>query len=159
MVNQLNLARVICCFSVCFLWAVAAMGQKEPEYEPVFQHSTSPTVEKISSEEIRDRRRPKISTASEYYLKSRDESDIVIMKKPDEPAKVHIQGRGTMNTIQIIDKQGIPDDQPMWQKDFRGTVYESLDISKLPDGEYIIKIISPHRSTENNLKVTTISPK
>jgi hypothetical protein len=158
MANQLNLTRAICCFSVCFLWTTTAMGQKEPEYEPSFNHTTGPTVEKITSQEIKDRRKPKISTNSEYYLKSRDENDIVLQKKVNEPAKVHIQGRGTMNTIQIIDQQGIPDDQPMWQKDFRGTVYESLDVSKLPDGEYIIKIISPHRTTENKLTIKTLAP-
>jgi hypothetical protein len=129
---------------------------QEPNYEPSFNHSTSPTIEKIASEEIKDRKKPKISTDSEYYLKARDENDIVIQRKANEPAKVHIQGRGSMNTIHIIDQKGIPDDQPMWQKDFRGTVYESLDLSKLPDGDYIIKLISPHRSTENKLTIKTI---
>ena len=157
MINKINFVPAICCFLACCSNPIISFAQKEPVYEPSFQHNTSPTVEKIASEEIRDRRRPKISSPSQYYLKSRDQGDILIQRKLNDTAKVHIQGRGTMNTIQIIDKQGLPDDQPMWQKDFRGTVYESLDLSRLPDGEYLIKIISPHRITENKLIIKTIN--
>ena len=147
------------CTTLILAFACSVQAQEEPKYEPTFQHTTSPTVEKISSEEIKDKRKLKVSTPSEYYLKARDVNDILIQRKSNEPAKVHIQGRGTMNHIEIIDQRGIPDDQPLWQKEFRGTVYESLDLSNLPDGEYIIKLISPHRTTENKLIIQTILPK
>lgn len=140
-------------FAMLPTWAIA---QQEPQYEPTLNHSTTPTIERIESQDIIERKKPHVSTPNEYYLKFRDTSNIEIIRERDNAAKIHIQGRGSVNSIDIFDENNLDSDYPVLSRTFRGVNYESIDLSELQDGEYRIRFASPRTTTEHKLSIKSL---
>ena len=138
------------------LLPMSAYAQSEPAYEPTLNHSTAPTIEQIDSKDILERKKPRVNTPNEYYLKFRDTSSIELIRERNNAAKIHIQGRGSVNSIDIFDENNIESDYPVVSRTFRGVNYETIDLSELQDGEYRIRFASPRTVTEHKLSIKSL---
>ncbi len=143
-------------WGLLLLMPMLATAQTEPKYEPTLNHSTAPTIERIESKDILERKKQHVSTPNEYYLKFRDTSDIEIIRERNNAAKIHIQGRGSVNSIDIFDENNIESDYPVISRTFRGVNYEEIDLSELQDGEYRVRFASPRTVTEHKLSIKSL---
>ncbi len=141
-------SKIIVIISLLLLGHLFVQAQVDP---------TTPSIQKIDKEDIK-KMETRESNEFQYYIDSKNDSlPIKLQRDENNPAVLHVKGRGSLNHIEIY--ENADDAYPILSQTFRGVHYEAVDLKKLNDGVYFLRIISNHKDTETELTLQTIGKK
>jgi len=116
-----------------------------------------PTIVEIDfPEQMSAKKRKPVSDDFNYYMKAYDETPVDLKRDQQRPAKLFVKGRSRLNYIEIYEENAPETAYPLIDITFRGTNYQEVDLSKLKDGDYEVRIISLHTETYAALSINTI---
>ncbi|MCH2043559.1 MAG: hypothetical protein MK212_05415 [Saprospiraceae bacterium] len=144
--------------SLTFLFAILFLGIQfsQAQDKDNASYILRPTIVKIKfPEEVSAKRTKPISNKHQYYLDNMKENDISLVRDYENPAILYVKGRGSLNHVEIYRKDAAEGDYPIIDETFRGVEFQQINLSRLGDGEYMIKVISPHNISENFLALST----
>lgn len=88
-----------------------------------------------------------------YRINPFDKQPITLHRKKGSGIRLEVKGRGSLNHVLVHEKDAAEDAFPIIDETFRGVNVETIDLSNLKPGEYIIEIVSPHTVTETALHI------
>lgn len=144
--------------SLTFLIAILFLGIQfsQAQYEDSNPNILQPTIVKIKfPEEVSAKRTKRVSNEHNHYLDNMKEKDINLVRDKKNPAILYVKGRGSLNHVEIYRKDAAEGDYPIIDETFRGVEFRQINLSRLGDGEYTVKVISPHNISENFLALRT----
>lgn len=140
-----------------FLFACLLGSQSllQAQKSPIPSDTLKPYVLKLDfQEELDEAPNSKVATPGETYrINPFDKSPITLHKKKGSGIRLEVKGRGSLNHVLVHQKDAAEDAFPLIDETFRGVNVETIDLSGLEAGEYIIEIVSPHTVTETALHI------
>lgn len=140
-------------FTISLLWIIlfgfntAVVAQDSP---------LQPTIVEIEfPNQMSTHKRKPVSDDYNYYMKAYDETPVDLQREPERPAKLFVKGRSHLNHVEIYDEDAPDDAYPLIDVTFRGTNYQEIDLSKLGDGNYEVRVVSLHTETYASLSLST----
>jgi hypothetical protein len=151
---MLSFVRFAACLMLALLFSERSAAQTN---DGGLDQFLQPTIAEIEfPEQMSTRMRKPISNKNEYFMESFDNTPISLERDHLTKAKLNVKGGASLNHIQIYDKNAAKDAFPLIDETFRGTGYKELDLSKLKDGEYRVKVIYAHSQVETILDLRTL---
>lgn len=131
---------------------IVAQAQKAP----IPSDTLKPYVLKLDFQDDKEdstRQSNIVKPGTTYRINPFDKEAITLHRKKGSGIRLEVKGRGSLNHVLVHEKDAEEDAFPIIDETFRGVNVESIDLSDLEPGEYIIEIVSPHTVTETALHI------
>ena len=137
--------------------ALAQPAEPQPSVlteEQRFEQMLRPTIREIEfPTEMGTRLSPQTPQPNEHFMDSFDDTPIHLTRSGNMPAKLFVKGGAPVNNLEIRPLNGNKEDYPLIDQTFRSTHTQEVDLSKLPDGVYEIKVSYSQREVRTTLEL------